>query len=88
MKDKIREFREWATFGFTILTVLLFPIGALIMKNQKLEIEADADARYVSKPVFEASSISTNSKLDSIENKLSRVQQDIATIKGRQSGHY
>lgn len=50
--EKTREIREWLTFGISALTLIAIPVGLLILRNQRLEIERDFGQEYVHKALF------------------------------------
>jgi hypothetical protein len=51
-QEKIHEVREWATFILSFMTVVAIPVGLLILGNQRLSIERDIAAHYVSKESY------------------------------------
>lgn len=50
--EKLKEAREWLTFGLSFLTMLAIPIGLLILNNQKMVIEREIEEKYVNKETF------------------------------------
>ena len=79
--EKIKEFREWATFILTALTLVAIPMGAMVLKNQRLEIEANADSKYQTKADAAAFQSVTNAKLDKLADNSDSTRQDIASIR-------
>lgn len=83
--DSIKEWREWATFIFTVLTLVAAPLGLIVLKNQRLEIEASADAKFQTKSDASVYQSLTNAKLDKITDAAESTRQDIAVIKSQLS---
>ena len=54
LTDKGRDYREWATLIFSFLAIGVFPIGAIVLKNERLEIKAETAELYVPKKAYEA----------------------------------
>jgi hypothetical protein len=81
--ERIKEIREWLTFVFTIITFVAAPIGLMVLKNQRLEIESAADAKYETKADAATFEAATNSKLDKISDAAEATRQDVAAIKAQ-----
>jgi hypothetical protein len=82
MNERVKEIREWATFALTALTVAVVPLGLLIMSNQKLEIQKEADSKYQTRMDAHDFQETTNNKLDKLADGMAAVQTDVASIKG------
>ena len=61
--EKMKELREWATFGLSFITVLAIPGIWLILHNQRLEIEQEISKAYVQKSDFDSAKV----RLDSVD---------------------
>lgn len=93
--EKYRELREWGTFWLSFATAVAIPIGLLILKNQRLEIESAVAERYVSKEAWlkDKSDLAEEDKitwkkvteigvkLDDIRMDQVRMQDSISSIK-------
>jgi len=51
--ERTKEIREWITFIGTILTVVLVPIGIIVLDRNKLQIERDAAEKFVAKEAYD-----------------------------------
>jgi hypothetical protein len=50
--ERTREAREWATFFLSLLTLVGFPCGYLVLQNQRLETRDEMRRGYVSIDVY------------------------------------
>lgn len=79
----LKELREWGNFGLTLLIAVMIPMGAIVLKNQRLEIQSDADRKYQTKEDANAFQTATNTKLDKITDAAEATRTDLATIKAQ-----
>ena len=71
--DKMKEIREWATFVLSAVTVVAIPIGILILRNQRLEIQVDEAKKYVTLDSYKTDSAVHNQEYGEIKGQLSAV---------------
>lgn len=88
MIDKLKELREWGTFWLSLLTVICIPVGILILRNQRLEIERGVSDIYVTKAVWQEEKASAErhqtevgQKLDTILAEQIRQQSIIGSLR-------
>lgn len=67
----------------TAAVVIMLPVGGLVLHNQKLEIQKDADAKYETVSDADKFQSLTNNKLDKLADGMAAVRDDVATIKGQ-----
>lgn len=48
-RTKLRDLREWGTFLISLVTLVAIPIGLIILRNQRLEIEQEISKGFVAK---------------------------------------
>lgn len=72
--EKMKEVREWLTFGLSLITVILIPTGYLILANQRLEIERDAADRFVDKASFNAARSIWDTGIGEVRGQLGSIQ--------------
>jgi cell division protein FtsB len=76
INEKLKEARDWATLGLSLLAVLILPAGLLVLKNQRLEMAAEVRREYVSVETYRAGVAAV-----SAEN--SALKAEIAILNGK-----
>jgi hypothetical protein len=79
----IKEIREWGNFALTLFLAICLPIGGLLLRNQKLELQNDSDAKYQTKAAAKDFQTETNNKLDKLADGIVTVREDLSAIKGQ-----
>lgn len=93
--EQMKEWREWGTFALTLLTVVAIPVGALILRNQRLEIAAECDHKYATQAMVTAERAEreagdqstwrrlgeTNGKLDTVIVQQASMLQTVLDLK-------
>ncbi len=74
--ERTKEVREWLGFAFSLLTLIAIPVGAVILRNQRLEIREETRHDYVSKELYAADAI-----VKAAEN--AQLKADIATLNAK-----
>lgn len=87
MNERIREVRDWINLVLTFLTVLIVPIGLLILKDQRLEIMDQVRHEYIPRDIYTADrevAKADNARLATdvtdINVKLDHIQINIARL--------
>jgi hypothetical protein len=87
MTERVREFRDWTNLVLTGLTVLVIPIGLLVLRDQRFLIMDEVRRSYVSQEAFTAdhnARTAENAKLATdiieINAKLSNIQITITRL--------
>lgn len=85
--ERTREIRDWINFALTILTVLIVPIGLLVLRNQRLEIREEMRQDYVTKEIYkvneqarDATSTRISADITELNLKLDRMQIQLARL--------
>lgn len=75
--EKMKEAREWSTFIVTVLTGIGLPLFyfliAITLKNQRLEIQADAKDRFVHKEDFNIVQHTWDTSLGEVRGSLNAI---------------
>jgi len=69
MTEKLKELREWGTFFLTLLTLVAVPVLALVLRNQRLEMQQEADKKYVTQEAFRLEQVDRQTADKAIEDK-------------------
>jgi hypothetical protein len=87
MTAKTEQVRDWITFGGTLLTLLIIPVGMLILRDQRYQIMDEVRHGYVAQESFVAdhnSRMAENAKMAAdiieINAKLSNIQITITRL--------
>lgn len=51
-KVRLKEVREWGTFMLSLLTVVAIPIGLVVLRNQRLEIEREVTDKFLTRSEY------------------------------------
>lgn len=88
--EKLREARDWLNLGFTIISVMVVPVGLLVLRNQKLEIQQDMAQKYVPLDLYKearaadtANAAAMNAKIDRLNTSVTRLT-DAVKLKDQQ----
>lgn len=46
--ERVNNIRDWANLALTLIISLAIPVGALVLKNQRLEITSEMQRNFVS----------------------------------------
>jgi hypothetical protein len=90
-RTPIQEAREWVTFIASIIAPVAIAWGATYVKNQRLEIKAEADREYVAQTAYEKDkshqsevniklydiTAATNTRLDTMNGALIKVSDKL-----------
>lgn len=83
----MKEFRAWANLLLTFLTVLIVPIGLLVLKNQRLEIIDEMRKQFVAVEVYHlnlstiaAENASLKSEISLLSSKIERQTVTLARV--------
>lgn len=90
-RPKHAEIREWITFVASIVAPVMIAWGSVYIKNQRLEIKAEADKEYVGKLDYATDKASikseqskqwealqqTNAKLDDLKTSMVQVKDSL-----------
>lgn len=79
--EQIKNVREWLTFSLSLLTVLIVPVGVLVMRNQRLEIASEVQRGYVSLETYHAGltvvaaeNAALKSQIEALNAKMDKLQ--------------
>lgn len=86
LSDKAKEWREWGTFWLSGLAVLVIPVGALILKNQRLEMEQGFASNYVTKQTFENQKLAVEKTFESEKQEVNKQVQETWKKLGETNG--
>jgi 5'-3' exonuclease len=79
--ERTKEYREWATLVISLLTLLAFPAGALILRNQRLEIREENRKEYVSRELYNADAIVKAAESAQLKSEIATLNAKMDALK-------
>lgn len=95
--ERLKEVREWGNFIITILVGIAIPVGIMVLKNEKLEIQADVREKFVAKSDFieyrdahklygETEKVRLQTEIDVTNSKFEKLEGKIEVVNQKADG--